>query len=125
MIDELGINVMVICVQFDEGVILCFGFKVLGIVMEVCDVNMDFFYGLVFVEDLLEVYEWFIFDVLFGEFLLFLVNVEVELVWEIFDLVLEYWVVYGMFDVYEVGIWGLELFLEMLCCIGWEWWWLQ
>lgn len=101
-----------------------FGFKVLGIVMEVCDVNMDFFYGLVFVEDLLEVYEWFIFDVLFGEFLLFLVNVEVELVWEIFDLVLEYWVVYGMFDVYEVGIWGLELFLEMLCCIGWEWWWL-
>lgn len=125
MIDELGINVMVICVQFDEGVILWFGFKVLGIVMEVCDVNMDFFYGLVFVEDLLEVYEWFIFDVLFGEFLLFLVNVEVELVWEIFDLVLEYWVVYGMFDVYEVGIWGLELFLEMLCCIGWEWWWLQ
>lgn len=90
-----GYNVLVIWVQFDEGVMIWFGLKVLGVGMQVCDVMMDFGYGYVFIEVSLEVYECLIFDVLLGDFLLFLCYQEVEFSWKIFDLVEEYWMMFG------------------------------
>ena len=121
MIDELGINVLVIRVQPDEGITLRFGSKVPGSAMEVRDVNMDFSYGSAFAEDSPEAYERLILDVLLGEPSLFPVNDEVELAWRILDPVLAYWADNGKPDPYEAGTWGPESAFEMLRRTGREW----
>lgn len=116
---EFGQNVLVICVQLDEGVIICFGFKVLGSGMNVCDVMMDFGYGYVFIEVSFEVYECFILDVFLGDLLLFLWYEEVEFFWKIFDFVEKYWVVVGGFvEQYVLGLWGLVFVDDLLVCDG-------
>ena len=60
-------NVLTLRIQPDEGISLKFGAKVPGTDMQICSVNMDFFYGSSFVREQPEAYERLLLDSMHGD----------------------------------------------------------
>lgn len=119
----LRVNKLILCLQFNEGIVLKFGMKVLGFGFEVKQVMMDFSYdqlGGVFGGD---VYVCLIEDCILGDQIFFIWSDVVEVFWYFFDLILCYWNEY--FEVllygYFVGIWGFLESEVMMYEYGVEW----
>ncbi len=122
---ELGSNQLVVRVQPDEGVTLCFGSKVPGTTMEVRDVSMDFLYGEAFTENSPEAYERLLLDVLLGDASLFPRNEEVEESWRVIDPIEQLWREQDCSDggpeLYRAGEWGPKGADQMLARDGRTW----
>lgn len=119
---EFGQNTIVIRVQPEEGVTVCFASKVPGSQREVRDVTMDFSYGHSFTQSSPEAYERLILDVLLGEPPLFPRHEEVELSWKILDPIESFWEQQlGKPEVYLPGSWGPVSANNMMLCDGRSW----
>jgi glucose-6-phosphate 1-dehydrogenase len=119
-VEMLGHNQLVIRVQPDEGVVLKFGSKVPGTIMELRDIAMDFSYGEAFTEASPEAYERLVLDVLLGDKTLFPDAAEVEASWMVIDPLEEAWAG-AKPETYRAGEWGPRAADEMLARDGRSW----
>jgi glucose-6-phosphate 1-dehydrogenase len=87
----LGPNTLVLRIEPDEGITLCFGAKVPGPSFELRSVAMDFRYRAGFAEESSGAYERLLYDALDGDPTLFIRRDEVEQAWRIVDPILESW----------------------------------
>jgi glucose-6-phosphate 1-dehydrogenase len=89
--DEIQTNVLVLKIQPDEGVSLCFNAKMPGQKMHIRTVTMDFNYGSGFETSSAPAYERLIADAMRGDATLFTRWDAVELAWQIVMPILERW----------------------------------
>ncbi|HZT67659.1 MAG TPA: glucose-6-phosphate dehydrogenase [Acidimicrobiales bacterium] len=104
---DLDANSIVVRVQPDEGITMCFGAKVPGPEFRVRTVSMDFSYGASFMEETPDAYERLLLDAMVGDPTLFIRADEVEQSWRIVAPILEAWEE-GAAPLarYESGTWG-------------------
>lgn len=108
---ENGFNQLVIRIQPDEGLLLCFGMKVPGAGFHVKNVSMDFHYSDLSTEDVPEAYARLLLDCMRGDATLYAHGDSVEHSWEFVEPILNAWQndpqipVYG----YPAGTWGPEV----------------
>jgi len=81
----LGPNTLLLRIQPDEGITLCFGAKVPGPAFNLRTVSMDFSYGSAFREQAADAYERLLLDAMVGDSTLFIRTDEVEQAWRIVD----------------------------------------
>jgi glucose-6-phosphate 1-dehydrogenase len=107
LVRGLGPNTLVLRIQPDEGITLCFGAKVPGQEFEIRSVSMDFSYGATFTEETPDAYERLLLDAMVGDPVLFIRSDEVEQSWTITAPVLEAWET-GQAPLarYASGTWG-------------------
>lgn len=107
LVRGLGPNMLVLRIQPDEGITLCFGAKVPGQEFEIRSVSMDFSYGTTFTEQTPDAYERLLLDAMVGDPMLFIRSDEVEQAWKITQPVLEAWQT-GQAPLarYAAGTWG-------------------
>jgi glucose-6-phosphate 1-dehydrogenase len=104
---DLEPNMLVIRVQPDEGVTMCFGAKVPGPGFRVRTVSMDFSYGAAFLEESPDAYERLLLDAMIGDATLFIRSDEVEQSWRIVEPILEAWQDNAApLGSYDAGSWG-------------------
>jgi glucose-6-phosphate 1-dehydrogenase len=100
-------NTLIVNVQPDEGISLCFGAKVPGPDLFVRQVKMDFRYGTSFAVPSPEAYERLLLDALGGDSTLFTRRDEVEAQWTFITEILEAWKEAGSAPFpYAAGTWG-------------------
>jgi glucose-6-phosphate 1-dehydrogenase len=84
-------NVLVIRIQPDEGISLSFACKQPGIMIQLVEVDMDFYYGRAFHERSPEAYERLLLDALRGDASLFTRSDEVDYAWRFITAIHEGW----------------------------------
>jgi glucose-6-phosphate 1-dehydrogenase len=117
-VTELGPNTLVLRIQPDEGISLCFGAKVPGQEFDVRSVSMDMTWAEVFGEAPPEAYEHLLYDALTGDQTLFIRADEVDRAWRIVQPLLD-----APSDpvTYEPGSWGPKDADELLGRDGRTW----
>ncbi len=104
---ELLPNSLVLRIQPDDGITLCFGAKVPGEAFQVRTVQMDFSYATTFPGANASAYERLLHDAMMGDPTLFIRTDEVDQAWRVVDPVLAAW---SNDDVplshYPAGSWG-------------------
>ena len=90
-IRKLGPNQLVLRIQPDEGITLCFGAKVPGTTFDLRTVGMDMTWREVFGAQPAEAYERLLHDALIGDATLFIRSDEVDAAWRIVQPVLDAW----------------------------------
>ena len=112
----LGPNTLILRIQPDEGITLCFGAKVPGQAFRVRSVSMDFSYEAAFREAPPDAYERLLLDAMVGDPTLFIRADEVEQAWRVVQPVLDAWQDHGEPPAgYPAGSWGpqeADLLLE-------------
>jgi glucose-6-phosphate 1-dehydrogenase len=114
MRSELTANTLVMRVQPNEGVHLCFEAKVPGTAvaltseMEVSPVEMDFTYKAAFGDSAAPAYQTLLLDVMIGEATLFTRSDEVEAQWKVVEPILNAWERSPPREIptYPAGTWG-------------------
>jgi glucose-6-phosphate 1-dehydrogenase len=123
---QLQPNSLVLRIQPDEGVMLCFGAKVPGPEFDVRSVSMDMAYAESFDEKAAEAYERLLLDALVGDPTLFIRRDEVHQAWRVVQPILDAW---GSEDAgpvpYEAGSWGPREADRLLERDGRRWRWPQ
>jgi glucose-6-phosphate 1-dehydrogenase len=119
---ELGANALVLRIQPDEGINLCFGAKVPGPAFDVRSVSMDMTYDSTFDERAAEAYERLLLDALVGDPTLFIRSDEVLQAWRVTQPLLDAWAD----DTepppsYEAGTWGPPAARQLLERDGRRW----
>ncbi|MDR4508159.1 MAG: glucose-6-phosphate dehydrogenase [Candidatus Brocadiaceae bacterium] len=102
-------NVLVLCLQPNEGMHLSFETKLPGAGMRTRSVDMTYLYEQDFGKNILpDAYERLILDALHGDASLFTRSDEIELAWKIIDPILEGWSrkQAPILSFYESGTWG-------------------
>ncbi|PWH16384.1 MAG: glucose-6-phosphate dehydrogenase [Anaerolineae bacterium] len=101
-------NLLILCIQPDEGITLTFGAKAPGPIHQIAPVNMSFDYVSTFGSEPPEAYERLLLDVMMGDATLFTRADEVEAAWRFTTNILEAWEQAGLknLPVYEAGTWG-------------------
>ncbi|HKE05841.1 MAG TPA: glucose-6-phosphate dehydrogenase [Blastocatellia bacterium] len=89
--DRTEPNVIVLRIQPDEGIIVCFGAKRPGAEMTTATVHMDFCYRTAFGARLPSAYETLLLDVMQGDATLFIRRDEIENQWRLITPILEAW----------------------------------
>jgi glucose-6-phosphate 1-dehydrogenase len=115
--DEITPNVLHLCIQPDEGILLRFETKRPGAGMRTRSVDMEFHYAEDFGADVLpDAYERLLLDAMQGDASLFARADEIELAWGLIDPILAVWEGPDPrpLAVYEPGSWGPEQADEML-----------
>jgi glucose-6-phosphate 1-dehydrogenase len=107
-------NVLVICIQPEEGVSLKIGAKVPGSGFKVRSVNMDLLYGSAFLEEAPDAYQRLLLDLMLGDPTLFIRADEAEGAWGILQPVTEAWSKDGHVAHYPAGSWGPEEAADLL-----------
>ena len=104
---DLDVNSLVVRIQPDEGVSVCFGAKVPGAEFRIRTVSMDFSYGAAFLEESPDAYERLLLDAMIGDPTLFIRSDEVEQSWKVVAPVLEAWSEpEAPLSRYAAGSWG-------------------
>jgi len=117
-VTELGPNTLVLRIQPDEGISLCFGAKVPGQTFDVKSVSMDMTWTEVFGGEPPEAYERLLYDALTGDQTLFIRSDEVDRAWRIVQPILDH--DDAPLD-YEPGTWGPKDADELLEREGRRW----
>jgi glucose-6-phosphate 1-dehydrogenase len=117
-VEDLGPNTLVLRIQPDEGISLCFGAKVPGQEFEVRTVTMDMTWTEEFGAEPPDAYERLLYDVLVGDPTLFIRSDEVHRAWHIVQPLLD--------DApepapYERGSWGPAEADDLLAADGRHW----
>jgi glucose-6-phosphate 1-dehydrogenase len=101
-------NVLALCIQPDEGIILTFGAKAPGPVNLIEPVKMSFDYEETFGGEPPEAYERLLLDCITGDPTLFTRTDEVQAAWEFITGILDAWATHKVHNlpVYEAGTWG-------------------
>jgi glucose-6-phosphate 1-dehydrogenase len=100
-------NHLIIRIQPDEGLRLCFSAKSPGPGVQIDQVPMDFAYARTFAHEPPEAYERLILDALTGDRTLFARGDGVETAWEFLDPILKYWAASAEAPKeYPAGSWG-------------------
>ncbi|MCL4448406.1 MAG: glucose-6-phosphate dehydrogenase [Actinobacteria bacterium] len=104
---ELDPDAMIIRIQPDEGVCMCFGAKVPGESFKLKTVSMDFSYGKTFAQPNRDAYERLLLDAMIGDPTLFIRADEVDRAWQVVDPLLEAFADNTPpLSTYEAGSWG-------------------
>ena len=116
-------NILSLCIQPDEGIMLRFAAKVPGLGLDVRTVNMDFAYETSFVVDSPDAYETLILDALLGDASLFTRADEVEAAWAVVTPIINAWAEMPPphFPDYAAGSWGPEEGDELIEREGRRW----
>ena len=122
-VDTVHANTLIMNVQPDEGISLCFGSKVPGPDIRIRNVKMDFRYGHSFGMASPDAYERLLLDAIIGDSTLFTRKDEVEHSWRFFTPILEEWEAMGEegLQFYEAGKWGPEKAKDLLGSEGRAW----
>ncbi|NKB24281.1 MAG: hypothetical protein GKR87_07900 [Kiritimatiellae bacterium] len=101
-------NVIVFCIQPEEGISLKFSAKRPALQVQVESVDMDFTYADTWQHTLPEAYERLLVDVMRGDSTLFMRSDEVQTAWKIVDPVLRAWEKDNTIPIhqYDAGSWG-------------------
>jgi glucose-6-phosphate 1-dehydrogenase len=101
-------NILVLCIQPNEGIILTFGAKAPGPVNQIEPVKMNFDYVETFGGEPPEAYERLLLDCITGDATLFTRTDEVQAAWEFVNGILDGWSANPVrnLPVYEAGTWG-------------------
>jgi glucose-6-phosphate 1-dehydrogenase len=119
---EIESNVLIIRIQPDEGISLCFGAKVPGPGMAIKPVTMDFSYAESFDTKIADAYERLLLDAMLGDATLFARRDMVETCWEIINPFLEAWENSRVrkLPTYPSGSWGPKESIDFInkfgCC---------
>jgi glucose-6-phosphate 1-dehydrogenase len=116
-------NLLLICIQPDEGIRLRFQAKEPGRVLHLQPVEMKFSYAETFSKGAPEAYETLLLDVMRGDATLFMRSDQVEAAWSIVMPILEGWEEYppGRFPNYPAGSWGPQAADALLAQDGRHW----
>ena len=114
-------NSLSLRLQPDDGIILRFGAKVPGRVLQIRSVNMDFRYGTSFGKKSPRAYERLLLDAMLGDSTLFNRGDSVELSWLLLGPVLEAWKDPAPFPNYEAGSWGPKESEDFMARDGRRW----
>jgi glucose-6-phosphate 1-dehydrogenase len=116
-------NLLIICIQPDEGIRLRFQAKEPGRVLQLQPVEMRFSYQEWFAKDAPEAYETLLLDVMRGDATLFMRADQVEAAWSIVMPILEGWEEHspGRFPNYPAGTWGPQAADALLAQDGRHW----
>jgi len=100
-------NTLVLRIQPDEGIVMCFAAKVPGQTFTVRDVALSFSYRDAFAERAPEAYERVLLDALIGDATLFIRSDEVEAAWRIVQPVIDAFESNAIpLHHYPAGTWG-------------------
>jgi glucose-6-phosphate 1-dehydrogenase len=119
--ENLEPNVLVVCIQPEEGVSLKIGAKVPGSGFEIRSVNMDLLYGAAFLEEVPDAYQRLLLDLMLGDPTLFIRADETEGAWDILDPVIRAWAESEEVSFYPAGSWGPEEAEELIARDGRKW----
>jgi glucose-6-phosphate 1-dehydrogenase len=116
-------NLLIICIQPDEGIRLRFQAKEPGRVLHLQPVEMRFSYEETFAKGAPEAYETLLLDVMRGDATLFMRADQVEAAWSIVMPILEGWEEHspGRFPNYPAGTWGPQAADALLAQDGRHW----
>jgi glucose-6-phosphate 1-dehydrogenase len=118
----LGPNSLILRIQPDEGITLCFGAKVPGQEFELRSVAMDFSYEHAFDERPPDAYERLLHDAMAGDPTLFIRSDEVAQAWRVCDPILNAWEDPDVpLDFYPAGTWGPAQAERLLARDGRRW----
>jgi glucose-6-phosphate 1-dehydrogenase len=120
---SLAPNVLVIRIQPDEGISLCFEIKVPGVEVRMTSVQMDFSYDEAFGSTDHSAYETLLLDCMVGDATLFARSDQVEAAWAIVDPVIETWAGRAPqhFPNYAAGEWGPAVADDLIARDGAAW----
>jgi len=120
----MGVNVLVIRIQPDEGISLRMQAKMPGATLRIEPVKMDFQYGTSFGKASPEAYERLLLDAMSGDATLFARRDEVENAWRFIDSIEDAWHKSaeppGLYE-YAAGSWGPKEADELLARDGRAW----
>jgi glucose-6-phosphate 1-dehydrogenase len=121
--ETLSPNVLVIRVQPDEGLSLCFEIKVPGVGIRMTSARMEFGYDDIFGSTEHDAYETLLLDCMTGDATLFLRNDATEAAWRAVDPVIAAWdadPATGV-PIYAAGSWGPAAAEALLTAAGAKW----
>ncbi|MGH9304183.1 MAG: glucose-6-phosphate dehydrogenase, partial [Acidimicrobiales bacterium] len=122
LVQDLQPDALVLRIQPDEGISLCFGAKVPGQAFRVRTVAMDFSYQEEFGGQPAEAYERLLLDAMVGDPMLFIRTDEVEQAWSILGPVQEAFAADSLaLAHYAAGSWGPPAASELLEVAGHHW----
>jgi glucose-6-phosphate 1-dehydrogenase len=106
--DALDPNVLILTIQPDEKIRLCFGVKVPNVPNQIYPVQMNFGYRDTFQTKYHPAYERLLLDCLRGDLTLFVREDGIETMWAVVDPILTYWENNPPKDFpnYSAGSWG-------------------
>jgi glucose-6-phosphate 1-dehydrogenase len=121
--ETLSPNVLVIRVQPDEGLSLCFEIKVPGVGVRMTSAQMEFGYDDIFGSTEHDAYETLLLDCMAGDATLFLRSDATEAAWRVVDPVIAAWDSDRAtgFPNYPAGSWGPESAEALLTAAGGKW----
>jgi glucose-6-phosphate 1-dehydrogenase len=121
--ETLSPNVLVIRVQPDEGLSLCFEIKVPGVGVRMTSAQMEFGYDDIFGSTEHDAYETLLLDCMVGDATLFLRSDATEAAWRMVDPVIAAWDADRAtgFPNYAAGSWGPEAAEALLTAAGTKW----
>ena len=121
--ETLSPNVLVIRVQPDEGLSLCFEIKVPGVGIRMTSARMEFGYDDIFGATEHDAYETLLLDCMTGDATLFLRNDATEAAWRAVDPVIAAWDADPAtgFPNYAAGSWGPAAAEALLAAAGAKW----
>jgi len=101
-------NILVLCIQPNEGIVLTFGAKSPGPTNQIKPVDMNFDYVETFGGEPPEAYERLLLDCMIGDATLFTRTDEVQAAWDFTSGIIDGWVEnpVSYLPVYEAGTWG-------------------
>jgi glucose-6-phosphate 1-dehydrogenase len=116
-------NLLILCIQPDEGIRLRFQAKEPGRVLHLQPVEMRFSYEETFAKGAPEAYETLLLDVMRGDATLFMRADQVEASWSIVMPILEGWEEHspGRFPNYPAGTWGPQAADALMAQDGRHW----
>lgn len=121
--NNMNLNLFVIYIQFDEGIMLYLNVKKFGGVVYVQFIKFDYCSNCNDELNIFEVYEKLIYDCFFGDVINFVYWDEVVFFWNFVDFIFEIWVVNKiLFFNYELGFMGLKELDDFLVKDGLYWW---
>lgn len=114
--DILAPNILVLTIQPDERIFLCFGVKYPGTANKIYPVKVDFRYQDVFQEKTRPAYGRLLVDCMRGDLTLFVRQDGVEAMWEVVDPIIEHWEGDAAKDFpnYAAGSWGPAAAMELI-----------
>jgi glucose-6-phosphate 1-dehydrogenase len=121
---EAPSNMLSMCLQPDEGILLRFEVKVPDTIAETKSVDMDYHYRDEFGPNAIpEAYERLLLDVINGDASLFTRADQTEISWDLFDPILESWKDPEVSPIqqYDPGSWGPAVADEFIASTGHNW----
>ncbi len=121
--ETLAPNVIVIRVQPDEGLSLCFEIKIPGVGVRMTSARMEFGYDEAFGATDHDAYETLLLDCMVGDQTLFLRSDATEAAWRVVDPILGAWDADGAvtFPNYAAGAWGPAAADQLIARAGAAW----